>query len=182
MEMQVGQDYIPQREALFENHHVRDKAFFKEFYASLLLKRPIMIASGILMLVCFVFNLLSELILEESSLYLFILPPAIFALALFSYWINVRTMTRREAELSSGEPLFYLTRIYAEELEMTSKLGGELKIALSTIKTVKATKQYLLLGTAAKQYFPIKKDGFTVGTCEELCAFLRAKGYRFTTK
>ncbi len=181
MDLEATPTQAPEKAPLFENRHVRDEAFFKDFFRATLLKRKVMLVMWSIVLFSSAVNLLSW-ILNSST------PALIFAVAfpllaafvyLYPYTKSVRVMTAREAELVSGELKPYITQCFEEEIRFLTPHGGDATVEYAKIKRVKVSRDYLLLGTATRQYFPIKKDGFTVGTYEAFCAFLRAKGYSF---
>ncbi len=170
-----------ERVPLFENRHLRDQAFFKDFFRATLLKRKSMLVMLAIVLLSSVVNLFSWILTSSAPALIFAVAFPILAafVYLYPYIKSVRVMTEREAELRSGDPKPYITQCFKEEIRFLTPHGGDATVEYAKIKRVKATGNYLLLGTATRQYFPIKKTGFTTGTYEDFCAFLRAKGYSF---
>lgn len=185
MEQQRLFDYIPGQqgpdEVLFESAHVRDKSFWREFYGFSLFKRPFNVVISVFMALYFVGFLFLWIFGGDFSGAL-IIPIIWVALVAFLYFKNVKISLAREEEISNDTPTVYTIRITNSGMTYTSSLGTKHETDLSKIKKVWITKHYLMLQTPSKLCFTVKKDGFTVGTYEEFCAFLRAKGFKVKTK
>ncbi len=163
-------------DVLFENVHTRGKAFYREFYINAFVRKPsffIFTGFGVLYLLAAILTAVFDV--ADSFWFGFVFLPLFWAMTAFFCWINIRTVSARERESLDGKEPRFVTQITADMLVCTTPLGGELQMELSKIKRVRQTKHYLLLQTPTRQMFPLAKDGFTKGTCEELCAFLRAK-------
>ena len=80
-------DYTPeqsgQNEVLFESTHIRDKAFWKEFYTYAFLKRPIFILVYIAVGISFASTLLSIFTDRTPSLFGLIFPPLYLLFVVF---------------------------------------------------------------------------------------------------
>ena len=76
MDNNVMTDYIPaeENEVLFENTHVRDRNFFKEFYSFAFFKRPLMIAVYVLMAIYFFASILLIVFWDQSEWFGIIVP------------------------------------------------------------------------------------------------------------
>ena len=179
-------DYTPeqsgQNEVLFESTHIRDKAFWKEFYTYAFLKRPIFILIYIAVGISLVANLLSFFTDGEPRPFGLVSP---IVYALFVWWVVARSIKmsiKRENENGGGNPIVYTTEITNDSVRLQTTLGTNYEVSLSNVKRVVQTKHYLMLKTPTAQFYPIKKDGFSKGTYEELCAHLRAKGFKVKTK
>ena len=179
-------DYTPaqdgQNEVLFENTHVRDKAFWKEFYTYAFLKRPIFILIYIACGISLAANILSIFTSSDHSPFGLVFP---IVYGLFVWWVVARSIkmaNKRENENGGGNPIVYTTEITNDTVHLQTTLGTNYEVALSTVKRVAQTKNYLMLRTPTAQFYPIKKDGFTKGTYEDFCAHLRAKGFKVKAK
>ncbi len=186
MDQHCSFDYVPeqngQNEVLFENTHIRDKAFWKEFYTYAFFKRPIFILVYIAMGISLVANLLSMFTDRDPSLFGIVFP---IAYILFLWWVVARSIKmsiKREAENGNGSVIVYTIEITNDTVTMHSTKGSTHELALSSVKRVIQTKNHLMFQTQAAQLYPIKKDGFTKGTYADLCAHLRAKGFKVKAK
>ena len=181
-------DYIPPEQeqeseaVLFENTHVRDKSFWREFFTYFNFMKPLSMACSIFMWIFFLINLILFVPFGKGSWLLAVLPPVCTLLVLLLTVSNIRISCKREQENGNGAQITYVTKISNEKVRLETSLGTNYEIAFTTVKRVVQTKNYLMLQTPTKQYCPIKKDGFTKGNYQELCAFLRAKGYKVKTK
>lgn len=179
-------DYTPeqngQNEVLFENTHVRDKAFWKEFYTYAFLKRPTFILVYIAVGISFASTLLSIFTDRTPSLFGLIFPPLYLLFIVFIAVYSAKLANKRETENGNGNPIVYTTEITSDTVRLQSSLGTNHEITLATVKRIVQTKHYLMLRTPTAQLYPIKKDGFTKGTYKDLCAHLRAKGFKVKTK
>ncbi len=186
MEQQFESDYIPTEQTpdtvLFENTHVRDKNFWREFFTYFNFMKPLSIACSIFLWTFFLINLILFVPLGHGSWLLAILPPVCTLLVLLLTVSNIKISCKREQETGNGTQITYTMQIYDTMVRLKSSLGHDFVLEFATVKRVVQTKHYLMLQTPTKQCYPIKKDGFTKGSYEELCAFLRAKGYKVITK
>ena len=181
-------DYIPPEQeqeseaVLFENTHMRDKSFWREFLTYSNFKRPPSVACYTIMAFVFIYSLIQTLTSDETFLFGLVFPPLFCLLMLVFTLTGIKTALKREQENGNGAQITYLTRISDAKICLETSLGTNYEIAFTTVKRVVQTKNYLMLQTPTKQCYPLKKDGFTKGSYEELCAFLRAKGYKVKTK
>ena len=179
-------DYTPeqngQHEVLFESTHVRDKAFWKEFYTYYFFKRPIFIALYILMTLAFFSALKDFFVGDDISIIAVMIPPLYILFVVFIAVYSARLANKRETENGNGNPIVYTTEITSDTVRLQSSLGTNHEITLATVKRVAQTKNYLMLRTPTAQFYPIKKDGLTKGTYEDFCAHLRAKGFKVKAK
>ena len=185
MDQHCSFDYVPeqngQHEVLFENTHVRDKAFWKEFYTYYFSKSPIFIIIYISMVLSFISGVVSFLD-GNYALFRLIFPPLYLLFVVFIVVYSARLANKRETENGNGNPIVYTTEITSNTVRLQSTLGTNHEITFATVKRVVHTKHYLMLRTPTAQLYPIKKNGFTKGTYEDLCAHLRAKGFKVKTK
>ena len=169
-------------EVLFENIHTREKSFFREFYTYYFFKRPIFFVVHILIAASFIINLL-DFFLGDSNSLLGVIAPVLYVL--FVFWVSIlstRTATAREKENGNGSEIVYKVQVTDATVDYSTSLGNKYEMEFLKIKKVYTTKNYILLQTPTKQVYPIKKDGFTKGTCAEFCAFLQSKNFNIKTK
>ena len=173
-------DAVPEKDGdvLFENVHIRDRKFFKEFYTFFFFKRPFFVVCYILMALSIVVNIISFFFGEKDSLLNVIFPVLWFLLALFLWWWNVRAATAQQKESGNGEWIVYTIKILEDRILYETSLGTTMEFGMGKIKRISRTKSYLLLRTSASQMIPIQKDAFEQGTYEDFCEFLRSKGYK----
>jgi len=168
---------IQASEPLFENIHIRDKAFFKEFYKCSML-RPFPIVLYILTALVFLEGLYFY-IFENNLIWPLCLAPILyFILIIAMYFRGIRVSYKRQTELSPDQPTVYTTQFFEDHITAKNSNGTSQEVDYSVAPKCITTKNYALLITKASQSFPIKKDGFTKGTYEEFCDFLRGKGYK----
>ena len=101
-----------------------------------------------------------------------------FAFAIAIYFLNVHTWNKRQNELSLDQPVVYTTQFFEDRFIAKTSNGASHEIRYSVVPKYASTKSYGFLITKARQSFPIGKDGFTKGTYEDFCDFLKAKGYK----
>lgn len=167
---------VPESEPTFENTHIRDKQFFKEFY-----KRSLLSPSHIVIYIFLGLSFLSNVctyIFAHVVFWSILIAPICFFVFIATYFINVRIMNNRQQELSADQPIVYTTQFVEDRMIVQNSLGTKHDLPLSIVSKCIFTKHYILLATKAKQSFPIKKDGFTKGTYEDFCSFLSSKGYK----
>ncbi|MBE6628900.1 MAG: YcxB family protein [Ruminococcaceae bacterium] len=165
-------------EVLFENIHVRDGKFFKEFYSFTFFKRPLLIALYVSMVLSVITNVVSFIMGTRERLVWTIGPILWFLLIFFIYKRNVSVGLKRQMEDGNGKLIVYTVKVLEDRILYKTSLGTEMTFELQKIKRVNCTKSYLLLQTFAYQMIPVQKDCFTKGSYEDFCEFLRAKGYK----
>lgn len=168
---------VAESEPLFENTHIRDKQFFKEFCKKPLvspLHITIYVLIGIVFLGSLCAFLFNNVFLWESL----VAPICYFAFVIAIYFFNVHTWSKRQTELSPDQPIVYTTQFFEDHMIVKISSGAFHKVDYAVAPKLAATKNYVFLITKARQSFPIKKDGFTKGTYAEFCDFLKTKGYK----
>ncbi len=180
-------DYIPspydaaQEEPLFENSHTREKQFFQEFFRYYCFFRPTWIVLWCISSLYLIFGIISCFGGEPYWFSIFLLP-CIITLQLFSYFLNVRTSVARQQEGNQSAPISYTVEIFQDKICIKTSLGTVQAYSFADIKSLFSTKHYLFLNTRARQAIPLEKDKFTKGNYQELCAFLKQKGYKVKGK
>ncbi|MBQ9807033.1 MAG: YcxB family protein [Clostridia bacterium] len=168
---------VRESEPLFENTHIRDKRFFQEFYKRALLT-PLHIVIYILIGLAFLSGVFAY-IFEQRLLWASLIAPiCYYAIVIAVYFSNVRIWSKRQTELSPDQPIVYTTQFFEDHMIVKISSGASHEVNYAVAPKLAATKNYVFLITKARQSFPIKKDGFTKGTYEDFCDFLRAKGYK----
>ncbi len=168
---------VQESEPLFENTHIRNKQFFKEFCKKPLVS-PLHITIYVLIGIAFLGSLCAYIFNNTFYWESLVAPICYFAFVIAIYFFNVHTWNKRQTELSPDQPIVYTTQFFEDRIVVKTSNGATHKIEYSTAPKYASTKSYGLLITKAKQSFPIKKDGFTKGTYAEFCDFLRTKGYK----
>ena len=162
-------------ETLFENRHIRDKASIEEMYTNTLLKRPIMYFLYAIEGVCVLLNILNVIIFGSVDF-----TPTVIALAIaVTVFVMLKIMTSKVTkqiyELNGGEPPELTTYVYEDRIKVfTEKNENELE--WSKFKAVQLTKNLILLRTRENVVFALSRAGFTKGTYQGFCEFLRKKG------
>ena len=175
-------DYIPTTESsdevLFENTHTRDKRFFSEFYTYSFFTRRAFVVIYSLMALLMVISIVELFLTGDCSWLSLLLFPCYLLFVVFMRILSINTSVKRELENGNGAPILYTIRITDHKICWQTSLGTNFEYDLSHVRFVAQTKNYFLLQTAAKQFYPIKKDAFSKGTCESFLAFLRSKNYK----
>ncbi|MBE6554435.1 MAG: YcxB family protein [Ruminococcaceae bacterium] len=179
-------DYVPEQECrddvLFENTHSRDKQFFSEFYTySYFTRRPMIILYS-LMALYLVVTLVDLFLTGDCFWGTLWLLPLFLLFVLFMRALSVNASVKRELENGNGTPILYTIQFTDRKICLQTSLGTKMEIDLSMIRSVAQAKSYLLLQTAAKQVYPVKKDAFVKGSYEEFCVFLRSKNFKVKIK
>lgn len=163
---------------LFENSYVRNKALVKELYAFYFFRRPLIIASHILLALCIPLHLYNYFMSGWDAVHwLLVFLIIYFFLRIPLYFHQVNTVLRRDRELFDGE-ISISTVVTDQCLEITSPDGAINQFSLEKIIKVHQTKNLILLHSKAKLTFIIRKDAFTKGSADEFKAFLRSKGIK----
>ena len=164
-------------ETLFENSYVRDEKMLKEIYKYLFFKRKSMIVSYIILLLCFLANLLMALFDGFFNYFILIFIPLFLAIRFFTYIRTVKIVLKRDAEMHDNEIL--IEAIATNEfIQNTASNGSVIKLEYDKIKRVTQTKEFILLLSKAKLIYIFKKDAFTKGTPEDFIVFLKNKGIK----
>jgi hypothetical protein len=165
-------------EVLFENSYVRNKKLAKELYWYIYFQRPIHIAINIIMILCFLVQMLLFVWNPYSSnIGYLIFVPLYFLLCLLRYTANVRVMTKRDKEINGSE-ISVTTIVTDEYIQSTLSNGGVNKLEYQNIKYAKKTKNLILLRSKAELIYIMQRDAFSVGTEDAFLMFLRDKGIK----
>ncbi len=179
-------------ETNFENKYTQVSESSKQLYLYWYYKQPLFLVIHILAGVNFlsgIAGIIINLINLEGTLFINsienILPSMLFILIfegilLFSYFANIKTMEKRNTELSRSEIECTVT-VNADGITNYA-LESSQNVPLSSIKRAFTTKDYIFVVTRAKLVFILKKDSFTVGDTSGLLNFLRMKGVKVSGK
>ncbi len=165
-------------DVLFENRYTRDKQWAKDFYGYIFFRRPIMMFFNIMCAISLAVNIFLVIVsdpLEDLSV-LFIL--IFYFLILFvRYFKGVNLEMKRSAEMYGGPVLVELF-VKDEKISTKTSTGSEVDMLFQNVKKAINTKNYIYLQTQTKLLLCLKKDSFTVGSCEDFIEFLRNKGFK----
>lgn len=179
-------------ETNFENKYTQVSESSKQLYLYWYYKQPLFLVIHILAGVNFlsgIAGIIINLINLEGTLFINsienILPSMLFILIfegilLFSYFANIKTMEKRNTELSRSEIECTVT-VNADGITNYA-LESSQNVPLSSIKRAFTTKDYIFVVTRAKLVFILKKDSFTIGDTSGLLNFLRMKGVKVSGK
>jgi len=159
---------------LFENTTIRNHEKNKETYRTLFSKNSIYRFFSVFMLLSLIANIIIHIFKGSGNLLIFILVPVFFLTLLFQENIQIRTQDRRDKEMFGDEPVVLHHVFTDDKLIFTSK-GSETQLDYSNIKKVYKSKNLILIHTKANLVYMLAKDGFTVGTANELIRYFKAK-------
>lgn len=162
---------------LFENTYIRNKELAKELYGYIFFRRNYLFVAYIVLLISFIINLLSFITTGATNWFVFIFVPFFLLLRLFTYFQSIKLMVKRDNEVNGG-PVEVKTLVTDDFIVHTTSTGGVNKLEYNKFKKCNQTKNLILLQSDAKLIYVFKKDGFSVGNCDEFLDFLRNKGIK----
>lgn len=175
------------KEILFENSHVRDKATVKEMYSYEFFKKPKQIVLFAL-LAFFVILYVGVNIWEYvyygiwSMEYWIFVPWLLISLLEFlMYKVSVKTTLKRDLEVC-GKELEAKFKVTSDSIIGESMTGSVTETGFDKIKSAVQTKNLIILRSKANLLFVFRKDGFSIGTKEDFVAFLKNKGIKVRGK
>ena len=160
---------------LFKDRYIRNKQIFKEIYAYYFLKRKPLIFCFSMLLVIFALNIVTAITIQNYSLFIFISVPVTFALHFLIYYNQVKTILKRDAEISNEEIQMEVT-VTDERIESVASTGAVSTLKYENIKKAVQTKNVILLITKARLLYIFKKDGFEIGSADDFISFIESKG------
>lgn len=163
---------------LFESTYSRNKYLFKEIYFYHYYKNGIFLILEIIMGISLLANILSLIFDSEPYYYTFGYIAFFLLIQFWGYHKAVKIGMARENEISSNGAVAYTVSIYEDKITQKTSLGSEYTIDFSNIRKAYKTSNYIVLQSAAKQLYILKKDSFTVGDSENFLDFLHEKGYK----
>lgn len=164
-------------ETLFENSYVRNKELAKEIYRYFYFQRKVIVVCHVLLLLSFLVNLLTAILGETYSLYVFIFAPLLILFRIYCYFSQVNAMVKRDQEVHGGE-ITVQTLVTDEYIQQTASTGSVNKLEYGKIRKAIQTKNLIILRTKANLFYIFRKDTFTLGTKDGFIAFLREKGIK----
>ncbi len=164
-------------EILFENKYTRDREWSREIFRYFYFKRPLMILFDIIFVLYLVFGVYSSITSKNVAWGLIIIPIAWFLFVVFYYVINRDVHFKRDLEMH-GKAVEVTATVTDEMISHSQSTGSELYLDYSNIKKAVQTKEYIFLITKTKLIYSFKKDSFTLGSADELLAFLKNKGVK----
>ena len=142
---------------LFENSYIRNKDLAKEMYGYIFFRRNYLFVAYIVLLISFIINLILLITTRSTNWFVFIFVPFFLLLRIFTYFQSIKLMVKRDNEVNGG---------------------GVNKLEYNKFKKCNQTKNLILLQSDAKLIYVFRKDGFSVGSCDEFFDFLRNKGIK----
>jgi hypothetical protein len=160
---------------LFENSFTRDRDLAKDLYFYMYFRRPVMIIIYIAFAAYFCSAIIDAFFITgQLNLLLVIIPILYFALIVFVYFRGVNMLVKRDLELY-GKPAEINIAVTEEAINTTFSSGAALSLNYDSFKKVVRTKKYIHLFTKTNAVITFKKDSFSIGTPDELLAFLKSK-------
>ena len=168
----------------FENVCVRTERTYRELYQYVLFKAPRQIVATVIMavLTCVVIGVIVVGIVGGKSVpillwgLLAILLMYVPFFKLMPYRSYVRFAVARDAELLGGQEARLRLCATDSQIDIFAPSDEYTLVKYSTLKLAKQTRGYLLLIAYDNVIYTVDRNGFTVGTYEAFCDFLREKG------
>ena len=162
---------------LFENTHLFDEAFIKEFTRNSYLKRPMMIIYYILLALALAMGVALYALqgLTNLTLFIFLYVPLCLLMTYIRYRRAISVTVSRMKEVNGGTPEESRTQVFEDKLKILSP-RGETDFSLDVFKSASFSKNYLFLRSKARQVVAFSKTGVTQGDMEGLVQFLESKG------
>ena len=175
------------KEILFENSHVRDKATVKEMYGYEYFKKPRQIVIFAL-LAFFVILYVGFSIWEyvcfgiwSMSYWIIVLYLLVPTVEFLLYKVSVKTMLKRDLEMC-GKEFEAKFKLTSDSIIGEGMNGGVTETGFDKIKSSVQTKNLIVLRSKANLLFVFRKDGFSIGTKEDFVDFLKNKGIKVRGK
>lgn len=177
----------PTEPVLFENVHVRNEVTYKELYRHLLFGGTLnAVGIGLIVaatvLICIA---IGGMIAKETPVPLLYWCAAAFGVIyvplfkVFPYRYYVKYAVARDAQVLEGAEARLVLSVTERAILIDAPQGEHVELKYSTFKSITPTKHYLLITTYDKVIYTVARDGFTKGSYEDFCAFLRGKGFKF---
>ena len=164
-------------EILFKNSYVRNKELAKEIYRYYYFQRKWLVACYVLLLLCFLGNILISIFERTYNWGVLVFIPLFFLFQFYCYFRQVNTMIKRDSEVH-GKEISVETIVTNDYIQNTASTGAVNKLEYDKIRKVAQTKNLILLHSKANLIYIFRKDTFTQGNKEDFACFLRRKGVK----
>ena len=167
-------------ETLFENRYVRTKEHIKEMYRYILFVGSGAIASHILTLVLVALNVAIIVTDKSMSSYSYIVLFVIITFPLMRVMNYVRAVSftvNKDMELNNGGMAYISLDVGEDIFTFTSTSGSRSDVSYMELRSVKQTKNLILLSTDTNICYVFPKDSFTKGSATGFKEFLKSKGF-----
>ena len=167
-------------ETLFENRYVRTKEHIKEMYRYILFVGSGAIASHILTLVLVAINVAIIVTDKSMSSYSYIVIFVIITFPLMRVMNYVRAVNftvNKDMELNNGGMAYISLDVGEDIFTFTSTSGSRSDVSYMELRSVKQTKNLILLSTDTNICYVFPKDSFTKGSATGFKEFLKSKGF-----
>ena len=154
-------------ETLFENRYVRTKEHIKEMYRYILFVGSGAIASHILTLVLVALNVAIIVTDKSMSSYSYIVLFVIITFPLMRVMNYVRAVNftvNKDMELNNGGMAYISLDVGEDIFTFTSTSGSRSDVSYMELRSVKQTKNLILLSTDTNICYVFPKDSFTKGS------------------
>lgn len=166
-------------DTLFENQYVRDEALVKDLNRYLFFRQPIQIVlyvlTGLLLAVTVIHIILVG---WENAVLPIVFVTVFFSIKCITYHRAVKMQLARDREVN-GAPVEIRECVTEESIQSaTTRETAPIVLTYDQIRSVRQTKNLILILTKARLVHVFVKDRFTKGTPEGFLAFLKQKGVR----
>ena len=168
----------------FENHYVRNEAFFSELYSYMLFRRPVRIVAYSLLLLIFIIDLLAMIFSRmiwsfETSFFFALFIPLLFIMQIVRFNQSKKMRYQQDLEQNHGVPIESIVMLTENGVYFYKRDSKEpIFIDRCWITGVIETRNYYFLITRAKLHCGFRKDSFVRGTPDGFLQFLRATGLK----
>ena len=167
-------------ETLFENRYVRTKEHIKEMYRYILFVGSGAIASHILTFVLIAINVAIIVTDKSMSSYSYIVIFVIITFPLMrvmNYFRAVNFTVNKDMELNNGGMAYISLDVREDVFTFASTSGSRSDVSYMELRSVKQTKNLILLSTDTNICYVFPKDSFTKGSAIGFKEFLKSKGF-----
>ena len=129
-------------EILFKNSYVRNKELAKEIYRYYYFQRKWLVACYVLLLLCFLGNILISIFERTYNWGVLVFIPLFFLFQFYCYFRQVNTMIKRDSEVH-GKEISVETIVTNDYIQNTASTGAVNKLEYDKIRKVAQTKNSL---------------------------------------
>ena len=167
-------------ETKFEATYVRDEKFAKEFYSYYAYKRPVGIFVTIVCIVVIAYGIIDILSADYYFAALSIVL-GVYVLGLRAIRVKnaIKVSLERDKETNHGNFVELTNTVTENSIFIKTSINeGITEYAMSSVKKLCRSKNYIYLVTEAKLVIVFDINAFSVGTPEEFVEFIRSKGIK----
>lgn len=162
---------------VFENSYTCDMETLKEAFNVLIFRGPLVIVSVVMLIACFVINVLWLFMYKISSIFILWYVPLLFGWMFFLLRYRCSDILKKNREIC-GSAVVVHTIVTQDYIQISNSTGATLQITYANIKFAVQSRRLIVLRSQANQSFIFRTDAFTTGNAQEFLWFLHQKGIR----